>query len=184
MTLRAPQPDQEDSSGPNGDNPDEAGPDEAGPNGSDRDGGGEDGQDGEEEETDRGAQDTDGAAQDDQSRGDLSQGDSGRSAAEHRIGPERGSTPTSEPASSSVTSDPVGRPHRFLSTGRTLAGSSLLGVLIALADLASAWVIVVLPLTAAVMAAYNEAIKKMLAADDTRSRLAENEPSASRTPPD
>ncbi|WP_157180431.1 hypothetical protein [Protofrankia coriariae] len=90
----------------------------------------------------------------------------------------------SEPASSSVTSDPVGRPHRFLSTSRTLAGSSLLGVLIALADLASAWVIVVLPLTAAVMAAYNDAIKKMLAADDTRSRPAENEPPASGTPPD
>ncbi|WP_445548311.1 MULTISPECIES: hypothetical protein [unclassified Frankia] len=107
----------------------------------------------------------------------------GRDAAGHQAGPERGSTPTPGPGSPSATSGAVGQADGFFSTGRILAGSVLLGVLIALADLASAWVIVALPLTAITMVAYNNAIKKMLAVDDARIRPAENEPPTPETSP-
>ncbi len=84
-----------------------------------------------------------------------------------------------DPGSDPAKSDLASRSYRFLA-----AGSILLGLLIALADLASAWVIVALPLTVAVMVAYDDTIKKMLGAGEARIRCTDDERPLSGAPPD
>ncbi|WP_239330489.1 hypothetical protein [Frankia sp. CiP3] len=63
---------------------------------------------------------------------------------------------------------PLGR-HRL--RGFLGAGSVIIGIVIALTDLASAWVIVALPLAAAGMAAYDNMIKIMLQAPTNKRSL-------------
>ncbi|SBW22246.1 hypothetical protein [Protofrankia symbiont of Coriaria ruscifolia] len=110
----------------------------------------------------------------DPGRGDSGGGDPGRSDLDR----ENAGPPNPDPQSDSANCDLVGRWYGFLG-----AGSILLGLLIALADLASAWVIVALPLAVIVMAAYGEIIKKMLGSDEARIRCAEDERPVSEAPP-
>ncbi len=91
--------------------------------------------------------------------GTLSGSDRERSAGIERPGASRGDDGATGAAPVGIA--PLGR-HR--SRGFLGAGSVIIGIIIALTDLASAWVIVALPLVAAGMAAYDNMIKIMLQA--------------------